>query len=626
MKKLYIGALMVLFIVFMKLECKDVYALPQASSNYNVNILISETGESWVEYNTRLKNEGSDFYIRDYSIETGFSDCTNLSVSVNENINDFRKEFVNGKVKIKIFLQNNLVYVSDTVVIKVKFQTSEINNTSGKIRSIYIPSIKTEERLESASYIVKIPKSFGEFSYISLDTKEIIRESFYNVIKYNQKDAPFGTLILFGDSQQFEFKYNYRLENDLDKDKLFTISLPPDSVFQKTYYVKVLPLPLRAFSDVYGNTIIEYKLKGKEKLDVSIFGITEFKISNPYENLKHEELYLMETEYWDYRNDLVSDRVNSIAYSSSNYEKAKQLYEYVINNYEIIPKDEFSRYKASEIIEKKLDLDCQNVVDLYVAFLRRANIPSREAIGFSNIYQDVNLLHYWAEFYTGDKWISADPCMDILYFINGFENIDLNRIILAYLGLKEYEPKVIPPFTKLQDTDLFALEINLSSNNFLNKNEEYDINFIWGDPLFFSKNVPITVVVDNRTQSILRVLELKVDNIDVDFQSSYGNDYFFEVAFPYQKTQLKYMLRNIETPILIGKSDKDVNIVVKIGTEFYKSSETIKVSKISTLCKSLIWLFSIVISLLLVGVFNLIRKGLTKITIKKLTAERNDIL
>ncbi|MBU0976218.1 MAG: transglutaminase-like domain-containing protein [Patescibacteria group bacterium] len=514
----------------------EAQAAMEAMSSYVVNINVLESGEVEMTYKISLENQSKKFFIRDYSLISDHSDLFEVNVKENNKQASFTKEHVGDKVRIRVLLKKELIYLGDKVDITIRYKTGQLYKKQGFIQRIYVPTIKSEEDLIEARFNLNFPEVLGNIDYVSLKDADFQMHAGKYKLSYSQKDAPKGLVIHLGDFQQQEFNYKYRIENALDKERIFSITLPPDSYFQNVYFLDISELPLRALTDLDGNNIVEYKLDPHETKEVRISGFLQFRNKSVESELSEEAttVYTSEAQAWKFPDGEKKNILEKITRPDyTNYENARFIYDYLVS-------DEYS----SRVSKKKTGTEslfeysgdkfsCKETSDQFVAFLRSVGIPSREAVGTAALRENLQDLHWWVEFYDDkqNRWIGVDPCIKILFDYHGFDNLDLERTILAYRGVQGDSPDVIVPFTDYQNNGVDNLEIR-SSNYDFEWQGDVDIGFKVGSPDLLFNNVPLVLSVQNNAKSILHLDSIVVDGKIVKLMPSHREGSLVESVFP----------------------------------------------------------------------------------------------
>lgn len=612
---LLIFTLTSIFFLLGSLVGGDVHAALNASSSYNIRVKISPKGIAEFEYMINLVNESEGFFIRDYSLISDHRDLIDLKVFENGRLGDFRKEHVDRKVRIKILLQSQLIKSGDETDFYIQYKTREVYKKDGLLWRVYIPPIKSEEDLYSTNFTLTIPSSLGEISYVSIKGGEFAEQGDNKIFSYTQSDAPFGVLLLFGDKQQYDFVYKYKLENKSSERKRFSINLPPDSDFQKVYFLDASYSPDRALTDRTGNNAVEYLLGPQENREIRIAGIITYSLSEEGENLNADTLekYLQPTEVWDFESDDVRAVINKVTRQDYfPYENASLIYEYLILNFDYLESGVSQRRDVVHLLNEKSKLSCLNYADLFVTLARGVGIPAREVIGYSTWSPDLNALHSWVEFYdeSQDKWVAADPCLEKRIGFSEFEDLDLDRVILAYRGVSDSAPEVISPFNKFQDLDSDNLEINVSSYEYIKDSQQVGFNYKLGQADLFFTNLPLTFFVTNNSQSIFSFNNVEIDDQKVGFMSKHVDGDYHEAVFPGQYKEISINLSQLKTFSVEKIENYSLEVMAKFGGSYLLREYEFEIKRPFTWLHVAAWLTAGVLASITLACFLLLVKKL----------------
>ncbi len=310
-----------------------------------------------------------------------------------------------------------------------------------------------DETLNFRSYRVtlSLPAEFGDLAYSSAEPVGKYSDSGRLVLEFDKEQFLNSSVNLgFGDFQIFSFTLNYHLENPLDKTAKMEIALPPDGFFQKVFYEKIDPQPLRIRTDADGNWLATFLLSPRQKTEVKARGYAQIfpapqKFVQPSEdNLKKNTL---PQTYWE------SDdpQIKQIA---QNLKTVKEVYDFVVKtlNYDysrIKPNNQ--RLGAKSALLNPSSAVCTEFTDLFIAILRAKGIPAREINGYA-LTEDKNsmplslvgdVLHAWPEYWDGKRklWLPVDPTwQNTTKGADFFEKQDLRHFAFVIHGENSTSP------------------------------------------------------------------------------------------------------------------------------------------------------------------------------------------
>jgi len=571
-----------------------------ASSKYDIRIVIDDKANATVHYNITLVNKGKQFFIRDYSVLTSHSDIINVSIKEQGKNVDFKKEHLEENVRLKIPLSEPLLSKGDKTSITLIYETKKLMKKEGLLWYLNVPPIKTEETLTNLKFTIVVPNDYGSVAYLSKGGIESKQKEHNKVFTYIRKNSQTEELLMFGTHQQFEFVYTYELDNTTDDETTYKITLPPDSNYQKSYFLHADPLPDHTFTDAEGNIIVEYIVKPSDQQSVRISGFSKYSILDNTQAVSSGmySAYLKETRVWNYSHENIKAILAGLPVSSnSSYEKASSVYKYLLSKYDLASVMG-KRKKVSHILQSKKELSCLGFSDSFVTLTRAIGVPSRLIVGYSPLLSDNQLLHFWTEFYYEDegRWIVVDPCMRKTKQYKAFNSFDINRFTLAYWGLSDHYPEVIIPLTAYQESMPENLELNASSYDFTKDDEEVSIEMSAGSIDPFTNTLPLTLRVNNSSLNILRFNEISLNGKLIYLELFEQDTLYEESVFPSENRVIHVIFDQLkETPI---ERVENYHVLVRAsyGDQEFSKDEVLVVSRPLTFSSIISWVIAAVLA------------------------------
>jgi transglutaminase-like putative cysteine protease len=607
-----VGFLCILF--FLSGYKNAIFASMKASSQYSIIVDVTDKGETQFSSNIKLTNESNDYFIRDYTIVTDYDDLSEFQVFENGGQGVFTREYRDNKVRIKILLKNPLLKNGDTVNLFVSYRTQQSFKKEGGLYKLRIPQLKTEENSTNSQYTIKIPDTFGPLSFNSLKKSNVTVEDGKHVITYTESDAPLGALFLVGQSQQFEFTYQYELSNDTNRIEKYSVTLPPESPSQKLYFYDNDLGADRTFHDLDGNFLLEYFVDPQNKKSIRIVGLSQF--SYNHETITIDaggiQSYLESSDIWDFTNsDIQSLIPNIVKPDNSQYDNAQLINDYIVSTYDYSGSESPVRKKSSDLVKDKQNFSCINFADLFVSLTRGAGLPSREVIGYSAFSQSLDTVHYWAEFYDESKkeWIAADPCFEDAFSFHEFDTLDPHRMILAYWGVTDTRPDIVIPFTQFQEASVANLELKLSSN--IPPEEKGDIlmdSSVSNIDLFL-RNAIVSVSVTNNSHSIYVFDEITIDGKIVELASNHSVNTWKEAVAPGQTKNFLVPLSKQDDIDISRSSIHSMEVKGHLGRDSLVKELEFKINRPFSLIHLAIWFGAFFLAFItLIGLLLLTKK------------------
>lgn len=204
-------------------------------------------------------------------------------------------------------------------------------------------------------------------------------------------------------------------------DVILRVPKPPVTPTQRSIEIPVSnpePIISNYMNTLVHQTTIDAKQNNKfsvaHSFVVPVYGIKTNIVSEkvkPYstETLQHFTDYLKEEEIVPANHPKVIELKDKITSRISNpYLKAKAIYNYMINNFEILPDLRTAEADVTELITEGKG-DAYDFAMIFCALTRSAKIP---CIPISGVYVDSNMEahnHWWNEFYIEEfGWIPVD--------------------------------------------------------------------------------------------------------------------------------------------------------------------------------------------------------------------------
>jgi len=579
---------------------KVVLADLKSESTYEIYYEVKEDGLVWINYRIKLTNMSENFFIRDYSLLTNYTDMLDLQVTENDNQVNFKKEYENNRIRIRVELNKKLVSKGEETTILIKYNTRQVFKNEGLAKTIYISPIKTEEELKKVSYKIFLPKVFSNISYISDKQAEVINEGSNIIVYLDNANIKGGLFVILGNEQQFEFIYNYRIENNDTKAKSVSITLPPDSMFQEVFINNISVLPDRTYIDEDGNNKIEFDINPGEKEDIRISGFTRY-------NVEKKEVAVSENFLKNYLSDYVSNidsnYINEVLKANTRpdyteYENAEFIYNYLISNFSYIETEDVNSETDLYTNILKKNLTCENITDLYIILSRRSNIPSRKVVGYYLFENKISDLHFWIEFYDKRKktWMNADPCIELNLGFQGFNNIDINRFIFAYRGTIQDKPFIILPFRKYQDIESDNIEVKISAFD-LNKDEkniEYYYNIRRND--LFVDNIPLDLYIKNNSQSIFRIDKVLIDKEEAVIYENNSTKNIQQAVLPGETRKVSLNLGDVRNLSLNRNENYELEIYADYGNNSFYKKEILNLVRPFSIYSFLSWCMALILA------------------------------
>lgn len=239
-----------------------------------------------------------------------------------------------------------------------------------------------------------------------------------------------------------------------EKNSIFLkIPLPLETYSQKNVeIVSIEPSPFvkkyqNASIHRYENVGASTKIHIRQEYSVNVYEVqTKINPVNVRVDQKQNKAlynaYAVSTEFLPSNDVSIQKLVSKILANEKNpYTKAKKIYNYILNEFDIIPVNLFkTKFSVAEVFANK-KVTPYDATILYATFLRACGIPAQPIAGIITDVSQNTYSHWWNEFYLeGFGWIPVDigmaknvpfdigiPQKDKWYF----GNIDSFRVIFS---------------------------------------------------------------------------------------------------------------------------------------------------------------------------------------------------
>ena len=202
------------------------------------------------------------------------------------------------------------------------------------------------------------------------------------------------------------------------------------------YFENVSPTPSDIYRDAEGNILALFEVPANQESIIKIDGYImvnqdELKEESPSHDIDYSEYlekikgseyirrYLSSTKYWEVSDELIQQEATTLK------KDQKTLLDIVKANYKFVnDRLEYDQQKATsenERIGAKAALlggasVCMEYADLMISLLRSQGIPSRAAIGYANLDEQIpeeQVRHQWVQIWVPDYgWLSVDPTFE----------------------------------------------------------------------------------------------------------------------------------------------------------------------------------------------------------------------
>lgn len=422
-----------------------IYAAGEFTSEYKVHYDVHESGKTTVIQQITLTNRITGLYAKSYSLRIGFSDIANISATDSAGSLPVTTRSVSDATEITIPFRSQVVGVNKQLPFTLNYETNSIAIKQGLIWELTIPGIQKNTDITSYTVSLATPASFGTPSYLSPTPTQ---EGIWTLDMLNRG----GITAAFGELQRFQLTLLYFLENPDIASVVRTITLPPDTAFQKVIISSITPPPENVTIDADGNWLAYYRLQPKSSLDITFVGeallfIKAQAVFKQPLTSEQRQLYTQPQQFWEVDNQ-------ELLFKAHQLKNPKPIYDFIVKNFSYAysrVQENPGRLGAFALYRNPQQALCMEFSDLFITLARAAGIPARLVEGYAyttntqlrplSLVTDV--LHAWPEYYdeVQQAWIPIDPTWGVTTGgTDYFSKLDFNHIAFATLGVSSTEP------------------------------------------------------------------------------------------------------------------------------------------------------------------------------------------
>lgn len=542
------------------------------SSRYRVY----ESGDTEVLHEVRLTNLTPLLFVSEYTMTIGGVGITNIRAIDDSGTLPVKRSSTQTGTTIQVNLESRpQLGIGRTKTLTIKYTSPDIATIVGKILEVNIPSLQDANALSSSQVTVEVPVLFGKPTRVSpgVDSMEETPESI--ILGFtNAKNG--GISAIFGNSQSFSVRLSYVLTNATDNATHRTITLVPDTAYQRVTVRSLSLPPVQVTSDNDGNWLAEYEVRAQSELrvtaDLMVETFMEPTIPVP---IGHPEEYLQPAPFWDVDDEQIRSLARSLQTPSSIFQYVTTHLAYSYTRVNQAP----DRRGALAALANPSDALCTEFTDLFIALSRAAGIPARELNGFAysenpklrplSLTKDI--LHAWPEYWDGNnaRWIPVDPTWaNTAGGVDYFSKLDFNHIVFAIHGTSSTEP-LSAGFFASEDVSEKTVFVTPVTAQLSEQPETLSLDLLGTTTLPSYRPTTLTLRVKNLGARALYDIPISIDH---QFQMSKPPDPTIPALLPGEERRMEFAVR----PHSWWKNDTTV-LTVTIGNihETYQLSTSV---------------------------------------------------
>lgn len=430
------------------------------SSDYDVTYEVSSNGQTTVSEKITLTNLTQTFYPSNFKLNLAANQVNNLSaVDTAGQKLEVKSQEQNNLAVIDVKLSQQVVGIGKQTSFILKFTTLDFAQKIGDVWQISIP--KFSSKLKLGGYKAKLiaPLDFGEPNKIFPHPTSQQSVSGKMLLSFDTESLKSnGISITFGAFQNYKLNLTYELKASKFWPILSSITLPPDTNYQKVIISNINPKPVNVTVDEDGNYLAWYRLPRAQDIKILVEGeVKLFQRASTKQQLSESSrvVYTKPQKFWEADNPIIKQKLQEIIAASNlknDQQKVEAIYKYVVGLLKYDPgriSDNIIRLGGASAIQNPTSVLCMEFTDLFITLARAAGIPARELDGFGfSINTKLrpsggdNLLHSWPEYWDEDKgWVMVDPTWEnTTQGVDFFNQFDLNHIVLSIKGVLPDSP------------------------------------------------------------------------------------------------------------------------------------------------------------------------------------------
>ncbi len=472
--------IVVLFLLFL-CAVSPVFGSEKFNNSFLVTYEVSQSGLTSVTEDITITNKTSDYYPSEQTFTYSSLNIGNIK-AIDEK-GEFDPEITKdgNKTTVKVVFRTKNAGLGKQTNIRLEYQTSDMASLNGEVWQILIPGIKNIDFYDDFNLNLFVPQTFPEIQYVSVPpetppAKKIGAGWTWQWSKDEIKDR--GIVLIFGKNQYYRLSMDYSLKNTGMSPLLNSITVPPDTNYQKMILTSIKPEPVYAEEDYDGNWIFWFNVNAQETKKIRAEALVNLffepePVSKPNSNQIHT--WTSVQRFWDYQKLAdASGKLDNLKTTRAIYDFTVNTLQYNFNRLNKAPE----RFTASDALKNPGNSICTDFTNVFISLARKNGIPAREVDGFAytSNYElqplslEKDILHAWPEYYDFKKqtWIMVDPTWEkTTGGIDYFDKLDLNHITFVKKGLSSEQP--YPPGSYKSD-DLHTKDVRVT----FAKKEEWD--------------------------------------------------------------------------------------------------------------------------------------------------------
>jgi hypothetical protein len=548
---------------------RSVFADDKFSNSFGITYQINSSGVANISEDITITNKSSEYYPSKQTFTYHYLNLGNIKVidEQGEFEPEIKKDGNTTNVTVVFRTQN--AGIGKQTKFRLLYQTSDIVSLNGEVWQILIPGIKNLDFYDNFQLNLLLPSNFPEIQYASVEPR--VR---WQWGKDEIKDR--GIVLIFGKMQYYSLQLDYSLKNNGLSGILDSITIPPDTNYQKIILQSISEEPAYSEEDSDGNWILWFELgpSTTKKIQAKLLARLTFEPeTSPVLSKDQIKIFTRTTRFWDY------EKMASFASKQNNLTSAKQVYDYTVAtltyNLNRLGKTP-ERFSASQALQNPINSICTDFTNVFISLARKNNIPAREVDGYAQtsstelqpLSLEKDVLHAWPEYYDfkNKKWIMVDPTWEkTTGGIDYFHKLDLNHIAFVKKGVSSEIPA--PPGSYKTD-DLNTKDVNVTfaravdwESEALKQKDNHKIDLIYEANDYYISGLDQSgkIIIQNKSGEA-------IENVPIFFKID-GKSYDKEISrlIPFQIYEFKFSF-----PRINFWERKTVTLITLINNKSFK--------------------------------------------------------
>lgn len=569
------------------------------NATYRFEFYPRSDGSVDADLSISLDNTQSDTYINQFTISIPnnfFSE--KLIASIDTDGIDYKVDSSKaGKRLIFTFDEPSKLMTSHLIKLKYTNENVFLKNPDG-VDEIILPLIKTDDTAK-VSVLLHLPTHENKVVSLIKPKASVVQQK---VIEW--KNVKEDTLyVQLGSYNIYSSRLKYVLSNPELRPVTKSVTLPPDTSYQKVFLDNISPKPSKVNTDEDGNYLAYYNLAPRTKINVTFDGHIQVFSRSRSDNIniirsqiQKQKIYLTtEQKLWSLGSFSSNEDIKKL-YSP------KEIYDYITREFvynRTRLKTSPERRGAFESLQDTLNSICTDFTDTFIAVAREKGILSREIEGYAysqrNDFRPLSLnadvLHSWPEYYDSERevWIPIDPTWGQTSGINYFDAFDVMHVALAIHGknaespvpagidkVNEFKAVLIKPTRKLP-SDKRSIDLsNTIPDKIVALKKYHSKLLITNASNVFLYNLDLTptsdgISFDQSTLHVDAIAPLETKTVDLYYKTLSNNEGIGSISFLYDGKKISsktIIIQNQETytiQIVLGIA---IGIIILTGSYF----------------------------------------------------------